>query len=42
VKNFLIGLVTGIVLASIGFHGLFRLLDKSVDTVKEHSVRLAY
>jgi hypothetical protein len=40
-RNFLIGLVTGIVLASIGFSGLFRVLDKSVDTVKEQSARLA-
>ena len=40
-KPFLAGLLAGIVLATIGFTGLFRILDKSVDTVKETSTRLA-
>ena len=34
-------IATGIILATIGFTGLFRILDKSVDTVKETSSRLA-
>ena len=41
-KHFLAGLLTGIILASIGFTGLFRLLDKGVDSVKETSARLAH
>ena len=41
-KQFLAGLLTGIVLATIGFTGVFRLLDKGVDSVKETSSRLVH
>lgn len=40
-KLFLSGLLTGIILATIGFSGVFRVLDKGVDSVKEHSHNLA-
>lgn len=40
-KLFLAGLFTGIILASIGFPGFFRVLDKGIDTVKETSHNLA-
>ena len=40
-KLFLAGLLTGIVLATVGFSGVFKVLDKGVDTVKEHSHNLA-
>ena len=40
-KLFLLGMLAGIVLATIGFTGLFCVLDKGVDTVKEHSYNLA-
>jgi hypothetical protein len=40
-KTFLAGLITGIVLATIGFSGFFKVLDKGVDTVKTHSFNLA-
>jgi hypothetical protein len=36
-KVFLVGVVVGIVIATVGFSGVFRALDKGVDTVKETS-----
>jgi hypothetical protein len=40
-KNFVIGTVFGLVLATVGFSGIARMLDKSVDVVKTHSQELA-
>lgn len=40
-RNFLIGVVVGIVLATVGFSGVTRMLDKGVDTVKSQSQELA-
>ena len=40
-RNFLIGVVVGIVVASVGFSGVARMLDKGVDTVKTQSQELA-
>jgi|Laugrespbdmm15sd_2_1035082.scaffolds.fasta_scaffold325259_2 hypothetical protein len=40
-KQFIIGTVFGLVLATVGFSGLARILDKSVDTVKSQSQELA-
>ncbi len=40
-RNFLVGVVVGIVIASVGLSGVARMLDKGVDTVKSHSQELA-
>ena len=40
-RNFVIGVVVGIVIATVGFSGVTRILDKGVDTVKSHSQELA-
>lgn len=40
-RNFLIGVVVGIVIATVGFSGITRMLDKGVETVKSHSQELA-
>lgn len=34
-KNFLVGTLFGIVLATVGFSGIAKLLDNSVDKVKQ-------
>lgn len=41
VKVFLFGVLVGIVVASVGLAGIGRMVDKGVDKVKTHSVRLA-
>ena len=33
--QFIIGIVFGIVISTIGFSGVARVLDKSVDTIKQ-------
>jgi hypothetical protein len=40
-KMFILGTVFGLVLATVGFSGIARMLDKGVDTVKEKSVEIA-
>jgi hypothetical protein len=40
-KNFVIGTVFGLVLATVGFSGIARIMDKGVDTVKTHSQEMA-
>lgn len=40
-KSFLIGLVAGIVISTVGLSGIFRILDRGVDTVKSTSHELA-
>jgi hypothetical protein len=40
-KMFLIGTVFGLVLATVGFSGIARMLDKGVDTVKSQSQEMA-
>jgi hypothetical protein len=40
-KMFIIGTVFGLILATVGFSGIARMLDKGVDTVKTHSQELA-
>ena len=35
--QFIIGIVFGIVISTIGFSGVARVLDKSVDTIKQTS-----
>lgn len=40
-KLFIFGTVFGLVLATVGFSGMARMLDKGVETVKTQSVELA-
>jgi hypothetical protein len=37
----LIGFVSGIIVATVGFGGIARMLDRGVDTVKTQSQELA-
>jgi hypothetical protein len=40
-KAFIAGTVFGLVLATVGFGGIAKMLDRGVDTVKEKSVEMA-
>jgi hypothetical protein len=40
-KAFIAGTVFGLVLATVGFSGIARIMDKGVDTVKTQSVEMA-
>ena len=40
-KAFILGTVFGLVLATVGFSGIAKIMDKGVDTVKTHSQELA-
>ena len=40
-KGFILGTVFGLVLATVGFSGIAKIMDKGVDTVKTHSQELA-
>ena len=40
-KNVLIGIVIGIVIATVGITGIFRVLDKGVQTIQHQSKELA-
>ena len=40
-KAFIAGTVFGLVLATVGFSGIARIMDKGVDTVKSHSQEMA-
>ena len=40
-KAFIFGTVFGLILATVGFSGIARMLDKGVDTVKVQSQELA-
>ena len=40
-KAFILGTVFGLILATVGFSGIARILDKSVDTVKTQSQEMA-
>ena len=40
-RNFILGTVFGIVIATVGFGGIARLLDRGVDTVKTQTQDLA-
>ena len=40
-KNILIGFVLGLVVATVGFSGVARLLDRGVETIKAQSQELA-
>jgi len=40
-KAFILGTIFGLVLATVGFSGIAKMLDKGVDTVKSQSQELA-
>lgn len=40
-KAFIAGTIFGLVLATVGFGGIARIMDKGVDTVKTQSQELA-
>lgn len=40
-KNIIIGFVLGVVVSTIGFTGVARLLDKGVETIKTQSQELS-
>jgi hypothetical protein len=40
-KGFVLGTIFGVVIATVGFSGIAKMLDKGVDTVKTHSQELA-
>jgi hypothetical protein len=40
-KAFILGTIFGLVLATVGFSGIAKMLDRGVDTVKEKSVEMA-
>lgn len=41
-RNLIIGFVLGIVVATVGFSGVARMLDNGISSVKEHSKELAH
>jgi hypothetical protein len=40
-KAFIIGTVFGLVLATVGFSGIAKIMDKGVDTIKTQSTEMA-
>ena len=40
-KSFILGTIFGLVLATVGFSGIARMLDRGVETVKTQSQELA-
>jgi hypothetical protein len=40
-KMFIVGVIFGLILATVGFSGIARMLDRGVDTVKTQSQELA-
>jgi hypothetical protein len=40
-RNFVIGTVFGLILATVGFSGIARMLDRGIDTVKSQSQEMA-
>lgn len=40
-KMFIVGVIFGLILATVGFGGIARMLDRGVETVKTQSQELA-
>lgn len=40
-KMFVLGVIFGLILATVGFSGIARIMDKGIDTVKTQSQELA-
>lgn len=38
---FILGVITGIIISTVGVSGIFRIVDHGVDKVKTHSTDLA-
>jgi hypothetical protein len=40
-KVFIIGVIVGVIISTVGFTGIFKMLDNSVESVKVHSKQLS-
>jgi hypothetical protein len=40
-KSFILGTIFGLILATVGFSGIARMLDKGINTVKTQSEEIA-
>ncbi len=40
-KNFIIGTVFGLIIATVGFGGIAKILDRGIETIKAQSQELA-
>lgn len=40
-SKFIAGFVTGLIVATVGFSGIARIMDRGVQTIQEHSKELA-
>lgn len=40
-KTFIAGVIIGVIISTVGFSGVFRIIDNSVDAVKVHSKKLS-
>jgi hypothetical protein len=40
-KTFFAGMIVGVIISTVGFSGIFKMLDNSVDAVKTHSKQLS-
>ena len=40
-RNLVIGFVLGLVVATVGFSGIARIMDRGVQSIQEHSKKLA-
>ena len=40
-SKLIVGFVLGLVVATVGFSGIAKMLDRGIDTVKEKSVELS-
>jgi len=40
-KTFILGAIFGLIVSTVGFDGIARMLDKGIDTVKSTSQELA-
>jgi hypothetical protein len=40
-KSFIIGVIVGVIISTVGFSGIFRMVDNTVESVKIHSKQLS-
>ena len=40
-KVFIAGVIVGVIISTIGFSGIFKMLDNGVESVKVHSKQLS-
>jgi hypothetical protein len=36
-KTFIIGLIVGVIISTVGFGGVVKMIDNSIESVKSHS-----